>query len=136
MNTLIISDVQVNTRIITDVQVNTRIITDVQVNTLIITDVQVNTLIITDVHARDLVERFQQDGVADARDFAWESQLRFYWDRSLDGVVIRQCNGARFTSAVSKSLPEPGNHATITLPAPGNHGNHYFACSNQLHGLW
>lgn len=57
---------------------------------------QVNTLIITDVHARDLVERFQQDGVADARDFAWESQLRFYWDRTSDGVAIRQCNGARF----------------------------------------
>ncbi|KAK9825454.1 hypothetical protein WJX81_002895 [Elliptochloris bilobata] len=54
---------------------------------------KVNTLIITDVHARDLVEGFQHDGVTDARDFAWESQLRFYWDRAADSVAIRQCNG-------------------------------------------
>ena len=54
-----------------------------------------NTLIITDVHARDLVEGFQHDGVRDVTDFAWESQLRFYWDRAVDGVVVRQCNGAR-----------------------------------------
>lgn len=88
-----------------------------------------NTLIITDVHARDLVERFQQDGVADARDFAWESQLRFYWDRSSDGVVIRQCNGARSTCAICRSLPVPDSHdGTNPLPAPGNHGKHDFAC--------
>ena len=55
---------------------------------------QVNTLIITDVHARDLVGGFQQNGVNDARDFAWESQLRFYWDRAADSIAIRQCNGA------------------------------------------
>ena len=55
---------------------------------------QVNTLIITDVHARDLVAGFQQNGVNDVRDFAWESQLRFYWDRAADSIAIRQCNGA------------------------------------------
>jgi dynein heavy chain len=29
----------------------------------------------------------------DAREFAWESQLRFYWDRGLDDILIRQCTG-------------------------------------------
>jgi dynein heavy chain, axonemal len=27
------------------------------------------------------------------REFAWESQLRFYWDRSMDDIQIRQCTG-------------------------------------------
>lgn len=42
---------------------------------------KVNTLIITDVHGRDIVDGFVRDSVADAADFAWESQLRFYWER-------------------------------------------------------
>lgn len=37
---------------------------------------------------------FQQNGVNNLRDFAWESQLRFYWDRAADSIAIRQCNGA------------------------------------------
>lgn len=44
---------------------------------------KVNTLVITDVHARDIVDMFVRDSVMDAREFAWESQLRFYWDRGL-----------------------------------------------------
>ena len=28
------------------------------------------------------------------REFAWESQLRFYWDRTSDDILIRQCTGA------------------------------------------
>ena len=66
---------------------------------------QVNTLIITDVHARDLVEGFTQNGVNDVRDFAWESQLRFYWDRAADSIAIRQCNGA------PRFLPYAATHA-------------------------
>lgn len=54
---------------------------------------KVNTLIITDVHARDIVDSFVRDSVLDAREFAWESQLRFYWDKSTDDVLIRQCSG-------------------------------------------
>lgn len=27
------------------------------------------------------------------REFAWESQLRFYWQRDLDDISIRQCTG-------------------------------------------
>ncbi|CDI85908.1 hypothetical protein EPH_0064790 [Eimeria praecox] len=54
---------------------------------------KVNTLIILDVHARDLVERFVQNAVFSANSFEWESQLRFYWDISIDDIEIRQCTG-------------------------------------------
>lgn len=29
----------------------------------------------------------------DAREFEWESQLRFYWDREPDELNVRQCTG-------------------------------------------
>jgi len=54
---------------------------------------RINTLIIVDVHARDIVDGFVRDSVLDHRDFQWESQLRFYWDRDMDDIVIRQCTG-------------------------------------------
>lgn len=53
----------------------------------------VNTLIILDVHARDIVERFVRDSILTAKEFDWESQLRFYWDLSKDDIRIRQCTG-------------------------------------------
>ena len=53
----------------------------------------VNTLIILDVHAREIVSDFVRDSVLNAKEFAWESQLRFYWDREKDNIVIRQCTG-------------------------------------------
>jgi dynein heavy chain len=39
----------------------------------------VNCLIILDVHARDIVEAFVRDSKLSSKEFAWESQLRFYW---------------------------------------------------------
>jgi dynein heavy chain len=54
---------------------------------------KINTLIIIDVHGKDIVDRFVRDSILDEREFAWESQLRFYWDRVKDDVVIRQCTG-------------------------------------------
>ena len=54
---------------------------------------KVNQLIIIDVHARDIIDVFIRDSVLDVREFAWESQLRFNWDRNLSDVVIRQCTG-------------------------------------------
>jgi dynein heavy chain len=53
----------------------------------------VNTLIILDVHARDIVDRFVRDSILDAKEFEWESQLRFYWDKKTDDIAIRQCTG-------------------------------------------
>ena len=70
---------------------------------------KVNTLIITDVHARDIIETFVRDSVMDAREFAWESQLRYYWDRTADDLMIRQCTGKSLTPVQqdfdAKALP-------------------------------
>ncbi|OMJ92498.1 hypothetical protein SteCoe_4738 [Stentor coeruleus] len=55
---------------------------------------KINTLIILDVHARDIVDRFVRDSILDAKEFEWESQLRFYWDRDKDNIIIRQCTGS------------------------------------------
>ena len=55
--------------------------------------IKVNTLLIIDVHGRDIIDSFVRDSILDAREFAWESQLRMYWDRDVDDVVIRQCTG-------------------------------------------
>lgn len=44
---------------------------------------KVNTLIITDVHGRDIIDKFVRDSIMDAREFAWESQLRFYWEKAV-----------------------------------------------------
>ena len=54
---------------------------------------KVNSLIILDVHARDIIDVFVRDSVMDHREFAWESQLRFLWDRAVDDILIRQCTG-------------------------------------------
>lgn len=54
---------------------------------------KINTLIIVDVHARDIVDRFVRDSILDAREFEWESQLRFYWDIAENDIRIKQCTG-------------------------------------------
>lgn len=37
--------------------------------------------------------RFVRDAVFNKREFEWESQLRFYWERDADDIAIRQCAG-------------------------------------------
>ena len=58
-----------------------------------ITRKKVNTLLIIDVHARDIVDGFVRESILNAKEFAWESQLRFYWDRDVDDCIIKQCTG-------------------------------------------
>nr|XP_015221526.1 PREDICTED: dynein heavy chain 10, axonemal [Lepisosteus oculatus] len=53
-----------------------------------------NTVLIIDVHARDIVDNFVRDSIMDAREFEWESQLRFYWDREPDDLFVRQCSAS------------------------------------------
>lgn len=53
-----------------------------------------NTVLIIDVHARDIIDGFVRDSILDAREFQWESQLRFYWDKVSDKLIIRQCTGS------------------------------------------
>ncbi|XP_044541337.1 dynein axonemal heavy chain 10 [Gracilinanus agilis] len=52
-----------------------------------------NTVLIIDVHARDIVDSFIRGSILEAREFEWESQLRFYWDREPDELIVRQCTG-------------------------------------------
>ncbi|XP_035829687.1 dynein heavy chain 10, axonemal isoform X2 [Aplysia californica] len=52
-----------------------------------------NTVLIIEVHARDIIDGFVRDSIMDAREFEWESQLRFYWEKEPDELVIRQCTG-------------------------------------------
>jgi dynein heavy chain len=54
---------------------------------------KINTLIIVDVHARDIVDRFVRDSILDAKEFEWESQLRFYWQKDINNIKIMQCTG-------------------------------------------
>lgn len=54
---------------------------------------KLTTLLIIDVHALDIVDSFVRHGITDVHDFKWESQLRFYWVRSLDMLQVRQCTG-------------------------------------------
>ncbi|XP_051490092.1 dynein axonemal heavy chain 10 [Apus apus] len=53
-----------------------------------------NTVLIIDVHARDIVDAFVRDGILQAQEFEWESQLRFYWEREPDDLCVRQCTGS------------------------------------------
>jgi dynein heavy chain len=53
----------------------------------------VNTLIVLDVHAKDVVDGFVRDSILSAKQFEWESVLRFYWDHSKDNATIKQCTG-------------------------------------------
>ena len=52
-----------------------------------------NTVLIIDVHNRDIIDMFVRDSIMDAREFEWECQLRFYWERKGDELFIRQCTG-------------------------------------------
>ena len=54
---------------------------------------KINTQIIIDVHARDIIDKFVRDSVIAEDDFQWESQLRFYWDRVSDELIVKQCTG-------------------------------------------
>ncbi|OAF67720.1 1-alpha DHC [Intoshia linei] len=55
-----------------------------------------NTCLIIDVHARDIISNFVRDSILDAREFEWESQLRFYWIKETDNLIIKQCTGTFF----------------------------------------
>lgn len=52
-----------------------------------------NTVLIVDVHARDVIENFVRNGIVKKEEFDWESQLRFYWKREFDNLIVDQCSG-------------------------------------------
>lgn len=66
-----------------------------------------------DVHNRDIIDRFVRDrqetldkeelvylcdwydySIMEAREFEWESQLRFYWEQEPDTLMVQQCTGS------------------------------------------
>ncbi|MCQ2815655.1 MAG: hypothetical protein MJ252_00165 [archaeon] len=53
---------------------------------------KLNNLIIRTVHGREIVDQFVRDSILDAREFEWDSQLKFIWDKEKDDLVISQCN--------------------------------------------
>lgn len=40
-----------------------------------------------------LTRSVRPPSILEAQEFEWESQLRFYWDREPDELIIRQCTG-------------------------------------------
>ncbi|KAL0234517.1 hypothetical protein PCE1_001553 [Barthelona sp. PCE] len=54
---------------------------------------KLNTLTILKVHSKGILENFIRDSIIEVNDFAWESQLRFYFNNSTKIVEARQCNG-------------------------------------------
>ncbi|KAJ9583317.1 hypothetical protein L9F63_022334, partial [Diploptera punctata] len=53
-----------------------------------------NTVLIIDVHARDIIETFVRESICDAQQFEWEIQLKFYWWKPADNLIVRQCTGS------------------------------------------
>ncbi len=49
-------------------------------------------MVTTDVHARDIVEQLYDARVDKIGNFTWQQQLRYYFDKASDTVVVRQSN--------------------------------------------
>ncbi|KAM9855172.1 dynein axonemal heavy chain 2-like [Aulostomus maculatus] len=49
-------------------------------------------LVTVEVHARDVIDKLVKEGCNDVNAFEWLSQLRLYWDKSLNDCIIRQTN--------------------------------------------
>lgn len=45
-----------------------------------------------DIQRRDYVEQFVEKGVTCTADFEWDRQLRFYWLKEFDNLVVVQCS--------------------------------------------
>jgi dynein heavy chain len=55
---------------------------------------KINSTLIINVHARDVVKALVLESVTSTNQFDWQSQLRFYWDRCEDDIMIKQCLGS------------------------------------------
>ncbi|XP_074107880.1 dynein heavy chain 2, axonemal kl-2 [Cotesia typhae] len=54
--------------------------------------IKLKAIVVIEIHARDVIEKLYKLRCKEVTSFDWLSQLRFYWDRSLDDCVIRQTN--------------------------------------------
>ena len=55
---------------------------------------KVMNMITIDAHSRDMVVNLMENGETDKGCFKWMSQLRTYWDESIDDSVIRICDAS------------------------------------------
>ena len=55
---------------------------------------------LADAVCRDIIDAFVRDSILDQSEFEWESQLRFYWMREPDSLVVQQCTGESRLSLV------------------------------------
>ena len=58
----------------------------------------------TVVLRRDIIDAFVRDSILDSSEFEWESQLRFYWMREPDSLVVQQCTGRDCVPDVGKYI--------------------------------
>ena len=69
-------------------------------------------LVTTDVHARDIIEGLQKDNVQSIYDFAWQQQLRYYWEEEADDCRVKQVSatlkyGYEYMGATSRLVITP-----------------------------
>lgn len=44
------------------------------------------------MHGRDIIDNLVVENVQNTQDFNWLQQLRYYWDESVDNIVVKQVN--------------------------------------------
>jgi len=54
--------------------------------------IKIITIITIDVHSRDVVEKFVNLKLSDKEAFAWQSQLKFYWEKTRDNEMANRQN--------------------------------------------
>ena len=69
-------------------------------------------LVTTDVHARDIIEDLIKQNVQSIYDFAWQQQLRYYWDEEIDNCLVKQVSatlkyGYEYMGATSRLVITP-----------------------------
>ena len=73
-------------------------------------------MITIDAHSRDMVANIVEQGATDPSCFAWQSQLRSYWDRSVPAAL-----GLAGESAVARAQPAGGWQAQQQMNVTPSH---------------